>query len=430
MSDNEKAVSSGLTKYLTRAVWMSKLIFFAPYQKTGGGMVERAIQSAETKARSSIASGDIDDGKHIEDWIRDIEWVCNTTEGKEGNSAFERMYGVQPRTPLSMAIPISLDLSENERRKWQGTLRSRTEARRVREALAHNKKFKPKGSKFTRKVTDFEKGQKIWVAKEGTGISSLDAKRWQPGIFVKIRHGQRSAKVRVGKNVYTRKLESIRERFPANNEVPNDEEIGELLGLNDVEEDIDGQVMNERDFVPPTQMTDDVIPNTQPDEEGEENKPAEQVEESAKAAQRPRSQRKRKRQRGEQTIKKRKKRKKSQILPMTQNEVVAVQDKKNGQAYLSLRNEKNGKFIMLKRCRRKNKAEYHISWWKANPKGGAPLEKTQKNPPGEGWNAWECSPDQMRELANFGSIMTEKHRIPPEFDDKYLKLAEEKKSEA
>ena len=332
MSDNEKAVSSELTKYLTRAVWMSKLIFFAPYQKTGGGMVERAIQNAETKTRSSIVTGDIEDGRHIKDWIRDIEWACNTTEGKEGNSAFdrERVYGVQPRTPLSMAIPISLDLSENERRKWQGTLRNRTEAKRVREALAHNRK--PKGSRFKRKVTDFEKGQKIWVAQEGTGVSSLDADRWQPGTFVKIRNGQRSARVKIGRKVYTRRLESIRERFPANNKVPNDEEIGELLGLNadepnaatsDVEGEIDGQEMDSESFVPPTQMIDDFVPETQQDNENKEEIPTEQLEANDEAVLSPRKQGKRKREHSEQTSnkKKKKKRKKSQTVPLTQNEV-------------------------------------------------------------------------------------------------------------
>jgi hypothetical protein len=465
MSDNEKAVSSGLTKYLTRVVWMSKLIFFAPYQKTGGGMVERAIQNAETKTRSSIVTGDIEDGRHIKDWIRDIEWACNTTEGKHGSSAFERVYGVRPRTPFSMAIPISLNLSENERRKWQGTLRNRTEANRVRAALANNRK--PKGSKFQRKVTDFEKGQIIWVAKEGTGVSSLDADRWQPGEFLKIRKGQRSARVIIGKKTYTRRLEAIRERFPADNKVPTDEEIGELLNLNNDEpdaaipevegkqpesfvdesqhdeeqeglqmpdvEEIDGQDMDDEVSVPPTQMRDDFVPETQPNEEGKDDAPSEQVEESDMTAQLPRtSSRKRQRsgQKSDPKSKKRKKRKKSKDLPMTQNEVVAVQDRNNGQAYLSLRNKKNGKFIMLKRCRKKRKAEYHISWWKENPKGGAPTEKTQKTSPGVDWNAWECSPEQMKILENFGTVMAQDHRIPPEYDDRYLKLVEEKSKEA
>ena len=84
-SDNEGALQSKLTEWLCRAKWRAKLIFFAPYQKTGGGMVERKIQEAETRIRAAKSAGDIEDSNRDE-WLAELEWEINAHEGTKSSS--------------------------------------------------------------------------------------------------------------------------------------------------------------------------------------------------------------------------------------------------------------------------------------------------------------------------------------------------------
>ena len=105
-SDNEGAVKSELFAWLTRARWRAKTILFCPYQKSGGGMVERKIQEAETRTRAAVAAGDVPDAARDE-WLAEISWEVNAHEGVGQPSSFESLYGLRPKTPLRAAVPIS-----------------------------------------------------------------------------------------------------------------------------------------------------------------------------------------------------------------------------------------------------------------------------------------------------------------------------------
>lgn len=461
MSDNERAMTSELTSYLCRAAWMSKLIFFAPYQKTGGGMVERAIQNAETKIRSSIAAGDIaEDGANMESWIKDIEWNVNTCEKRDGSSAFERLYGTPPRTPLRMAIPISINMTEAERKRWQTSLRARVEDNRVREAMRMLKR-KQRRSKASLK---FKKGMKIWVRQEGTGISAINPQRWQRGIFLRYRDGERSAIVSIEgrQQQMTRRLESIRRRHHQNNVVPNDDEIEAILidGNNqrveetDPEEDasqktgVASQEEEEDNEVELSPDDEKEVKGTRVEESDQDNQnyemesseselnmvipatqPASKADDDAQET--LWSRRKRKQRRSKEGSSKRKQKQvKTAQLPLTQKEVVVVQDRSNNSSYLSLLNEANGKFIILKRTRGKNKRAYHPVWWKNNPNNGRTMQRAQMKHPGDDWHLWECSQEMMEEKARFGAVLGEDYRLPPEFDNKYLQIAGIKQRQA
>ena len=240
MSDNEGAMTSDLTEYLCRAVWMAKLVFFAPYQKTGGGIVERAIQNAEKVVRSSVAAGDVNkDGTHMDSWIKNVEWDVNAAEGANESSAFENLYGVPPMSPLRMAVPISLHMNEADRRKWQTTLRERNEDGRVRNAFNLHTKKRKRGDELKDKASNFKGGTAIWARQEGSGVSALDPDRWQKGTLVEQRKGQRSAMVRIEgqRKDKVRRTAVIRRRYKANNDVPNEKDIEEALSLNDREDE-------------------------------------------------------------------------------------------------------------------------------------------------------------------------------------------------
>ena len=187
-SDNEGALQSKLTEWLCRAKWRAKLIFFAPYQKTGGGMVERKIQEAETRVRAAKSAGDIEDSNRDE-WLAELEWEVNAHEGTKGSSSFENLYGLRPKTPISAAIPISVEMTEHQRRKWQSSLRARNQDNQVRRALAQPRR---RGQGFKDKPTEWGEGTLVWTKKEGTGVSSLE-QQWVKATIKKILSNRRSA---------------------------------------------------------------------------------------------------------------------------------------------------------------------------------------------------------------------------------------------
>jgi hypothetical protein len=423
---------------------MSKLVLFCPYQKTGGGIVERAIQQMERTVRAAVAAGDVNEADK-DSWIKEICWEVNTMEGSNESSAFENLYGVPPRTPLRMAIPIALRMNESERRNWQTTLRSRNEDKRVRSAFKQHERRKKRGDDMIDKASEFKKGTKIWVRREGTNVSALDPSRWQKGTLIKQRENERSAVVRLDgqqKNI-VRRLDVIRRRYDITNDVPDDEAIEQALQGNNVEdlamdyedgvemnseeeEEVlrveetsqeDGDDASEEDNGGEAKEEDDsqfqmTIPSSQSDEgDGNERPPMQEQIQG-------------KRRKNESSGINGRKVKKVRFseTPLTQKEVVVIRDKNNDQAYLSLLNEETGKFILMKRTASKKKREYHPVWWKYNGEGKM-IQKAQKKRPGSDWELWECSQEVMTEEARFGRILEDNYRLPHEWDNKYLEIA-------
>ena len=408
-------------------------------------MVERRIQRMESVVRSAIAAEQVED-RNMKDWLGEVEFAINAAKDAEGRSYFENLYGVHVRTPIRAIMPLSVDMTENQRKKWQVQLREEVADTKIRNAMREPVR---KGANRSDRVVNFKKGATVWVRRRGGERSRLVPKNYAEGIFVKTNENERSVTVRIGRNEKKVALADVVRRLPTMENKPSDEEIrrvlqtggedaaadeelkflSDLLGDSSEEEganhaadlseerieetDDEAQENHEGKGTEVKEMASDIKENRQTEEDlaglsVESPRAEEQDEQDQLSEEDVQAQDWTQRQVSFQDY-------------TTWNIVIGV-DKQSQQAYAMAVSPRDGDVAILERVSKTTKPEYHMLWYKRSKNKKGYVKKASKHLPDTQWDEWMCKRDDYDIVEDLGQALNENNRMREETDMKFLEL--------